>query len=157
MEIEISANQAGEANAFFEVTGFQMEVGTVATPFRRNANSLQGELAACQRYYQRINFLAETAFSTVGSGIAFSTTTALVPINLTPMRRFAISVDFANLLLEDGSGGIALTALTLEANRSNSSVATVSAIVSSGLTQFRPYLLRGDNSNSSFIGISAEL
>ena len=41
------------ANDYFEVTGVQIDIGNVALPFRTNGATIQGELAACQRYYEK--------------------------------------------------------------------------------------------------------
>jgi hypothetical protein len=41
------------ATDYLETTGWQIDIGSVALPFRTYAATIQGELAACQRYYQK--------------------------------------------------------------------------------------------------------
>jgi hypothetical protein len=61
----------GIQNNTFDIWGVQLEAGTVATPFRRNANSIQGELAACQRYYYQV---ASGLNAALGIAVNISTT-----------------------------------------------------------------------------------
>jgi hypothetical protein len=77
-ELAISFNYlaAGTAgvNDYFEVTGVQLEVGSVATPFSRSNSTFQSELSTCQRYYYRNTPGAVT--KTLGPAFATATTSA---------------------------------------------------------------------------------
>ena len=57
------ATAFGTYGQTIDIAGVQLEQGVIATPFRRAANTVQGELAACMRYYQpkRTVYMAATS------------------------------------------------------------------------------------------------
>jgi hypothetical protein len=144
------------ANDYFEVTGVQLEVGALATQFRRSSGTIQGELAACQRYYWRMNAL-ET-YSAFGVGSAASGTSAYCLIK-TPvsMRISPPSVDYSTLRLQDGVSAQTVTSLTINTGNSGNEWVYITCGVASGLTQFRPYYVTANSSLSAYLGFSAEL
>jgi hypothetical protein len=56
-------NLAGTLNNYWQITGTQLEIGNVATEFQTATGTIQGELAACQRYYWRANTLQQIGAS----------------------------------------------------------------------------------------------
>jgi hypothetical protein len=153
--IAFSSGNSVANGAVIEITGIQLELGSVATPFRRNAPSIQAELAACQRYYVRHSATTSSGwFSPFGSGFSTAQANLVMPLLVT-MRTKPSSVEFANLELSDFSTETTITNVLVSVNSNQSSALLVCA-VASGLTQFRPYALQATNS-SGFIGLSAEL
>jgi hypothetical protein len=143
-------------NDYYEVTGIQLEVGSVATQFSRAGATIQGELAACQRYYYRQGGL--NTYQTFGGGFADQTTTAIIQVPLPATMRVApTSVDFSTLNLSTGGTNTAVTSLTILSNNSGNGIAVVYPVVASGLTANRPYSLTANNSTSGYLGLSAEL
>jgi hypothetical protein len=72
-------DNAGTRAAFtIDLWGVQVEAGSVATAFQTATGTIQGELAACQRYYYRPPGNFETTVATSGSSIC-----ALIPLPVT--------------------------------------------------------------------------
>ena len=147
------------SGAYYEVAQAQLEIGSVATAFSRAGGTLQGELAACQRYYWRNTSNAAYAPLSLVTG-ASSTTVAYVPFFFPVDMRVAPTAieyptSFTGLSLGDGTNRTAVTGLSLDSPSTRST--NLNATVASGLTQYRPTFLQCNNASTAYIAFSAEL
>lgn len=149
-------NSLGIQTATIDIWGTQVEYGSKATPFQTATGSIQGELAAAQRYYWRTG--VQSAYGIFGNGSANTTTNCKIIIkNPSTLRVKAASVDYSTLATYDGSTVTAITNVVIDGNQTTPDYSEVDCTVASGLTQFRPYFLLANASGSAYIGFSAEL
>jgi hypothetical protein len=147
---------AGAAD-YFEITGVQLEVGSVATPFSRAGGTIQGELAACQRYYYRLTNAGTSG--NYGMGYAYNTTSAGNMLrHPVTMRITPTAIDYSSIELTIiGIANYPITGLGIDAGTSGPDYAMLLATGASGLTTYRPYSLKNASTAAGYIGLSAEL
>jgi len=153
------ASTAG-ADDWFEITGVQIDLGTytasTAPSFRRSGGTIQGELAACQRYYYR---------TTTGAGnfraSGFNITTAIADVCIplqTTMRVIPTSIDVtgtaADYEIRHQNTNTACNAVPTLLEAAWNSV-TIRMTVASGLTTGQG--CQGRTTANGYIGWSAEL
>jgi len=123
-------NSLGIQNNTFDIWGVQVESGSVATAFQTATGTLQGELAACQRYY----YTPTTTGINMWGGNTTSGSTYYVTVYPKQTMRISPTVVF----LSNGASGFASgapTATNINAEGFWAS-AVANATVSGGYFQF---------------------
>ncbi len=156
----VSFTPVGTAGAadYLEFTGFQVDVGSVALPFRTYAGTIQGELAACQRYYFRQT--AGAAGQHFSNGNNETTTKAVFVMPFPTIMRIAPTALEQSGTAGDYSVRHQATSTTASAVPAFESASTYAGIftttVASGLTAGNGSFARPVNS-TAYLGWSAEL
>ena len=144
------------ATMTIDLWGVQLEASSVATAFQTATGTIQGEVAACQRYYHRIAGGIAGTFTTSGVGLSSTQTGILYPFKQS-MRVTPTSIDYANLGSSDlVNATVNATLATLNGN-TTLDVGVVVLTHASGITQYRPYTAAGQSGTVGYIGFSAEL
>ena len=137
-------------NDYYDITGVQLEIGAVATPFSTASGTVQGELALCQRYYWQIygNKGIFTGFAASGSNIN-AVMNFPTEMRTSPTLTVSAASDFA----VNGVGN--LSSISIDSGLTHTKSATFNA-GGSGFTTRYGYLILG-NASTSTISMSAEL
>ena len=149
----------GIQNGTFNIWGVQVEAGSVATAFQTATGTIQGELAACQRYYWRSTASAAYPYALIGNTSGIGTGANTVSMNLyhpVTMRTNPTAVEYGGTFyVLDGTGGG--TGVTLAINVANTFSTNVTATKAGAFTQYRPYFLQAWGDAAAYIGLTAEL
>ena len=133
------------SGATFFVTGVQLEVGTVATSF--DYRPYGTELALCQRYC--VQWSGSATPYMIGQAAATNAGFAAIPYSM----RGSPTVTLANVNLNDGSVGVAVSSISTSMNGAGGAMSITSG---SGLTIGRAVIVQG-NGAVSFLRLDAEL
>jgi len=154
------AGTQGIQNNTFQIWGVQIENGSTASDFQTATGTLQGELAACQRYYYRTS--TDAAYRTYGMGQVTSTTKALISVNLpVTMRVRPTALEQNGTAADYGVLNSNATVNTCNAvptfDNSTPNITLTSFTVASGLTAGNATIGVAGNVSTSYLGWSAEL
>jgi hypothetical protein len=143
----------GVQNSTFEIWGVQLEAGSVATPFRRNAPSIQAELATCQRYYTRLIDPPGSGVGTGGTGGGASRVSVSLPVEMRVLPSISGTGTFSFW-----NGGAARSGTFNAVNVFSSKTAVeVEFDLDGAFTQGNAVKMYTQNSTSRFLELSAEL
>jgi hypothetical protein len=157
LRIDLIPADGSSGTLTYDFSRPQLEAGSVVTAFQTATGTIQGELAACQRYYYRIGPITGPSDFMMGFGTGTGSTTATIQVkNPVSLRTNASSLDFSGLGVQDGTNS-RITVTNVVLGERTPEVTNVGITVASGITQYRPYFLHQNNNSTGYLGFSAEL
>jgi len=140
-----------------EIWGAQLEAGSVATAFQTATGTIQGELAACQRYYY-LTSSADGSYTQYGMGQAYSTTAAKfsVPFPVT-MRIAPTSVVATGNIGALNINNTAINNGTIAIDSNSNNRASLVMTATSGIIAGNATTILSNGSTSTSLAFSAEL
>jgi hypothetical protein len=152
-----AANIASAAT--FTITGCQLEEAVGVSAFARNGATIQGELAACQRYYIRLggdsNYQPLSTWASAYSGTSIDTIPVPLPVT---MRVVPTTLETGTLAISDGTTVTAGTGTFSYGGSNGKQIVHMKYVHGSAvLTQYRSYCIVANNSTSAYLAFGAEL
>ena len=148
-------------NATFtvDIWGVQLEAGSKATPFQTATGTIQGELAACQRYYYQ--WTAANAFSPFATGFTSTLSTANLfkpmPVTMRITPTITTTGTAANYGIQNGTNGRVACSAVPSINQGNPDGLNVDFTTAAVLTAGGGITGNANNTTSAYLGFSAEL
>lgn len=145
-------------NDYFDVTGLQLEVGSVATPFvLAGGGNRAAELNLCRRYYERWTSLS--ANMRIGNGYATSATAARITVQFKTSKRVGpTSGDNALTALIDTSNNTLYTMTSYSLTEANAETITMTMnATSASFTTGEMIELATNNTTGAYQGWNSEI
>lgn len=139
------------------ITGVQLEVGSVATPFERRQYGQ--ELMLCQRYYQQITGVGNASgFSPIGTGFVSSASLALILIPLATTMRQAPTYSFTGTMsVNTGLVSPNLTSISTQYTGTGSTGFIMAGASAGTMTTGGSVVLYTANATTNSFAMSSEL
>jgi hypothetical protein len=157
-DFNTATNSIGIQTTTIQMWGLQVESGSVASAFQTATGTLQGELAACQRYFQRFAspsgegtfgfFMVNLYSTTAGYGVM----PAIVTMRTTPT--LGTTGTASNYRIYQG-GFYTLSSISLQSGGTNQSLIAFS--VSSSITSGGGGWISPDSGGNGYLEFRAEL
>ena len=158
-DFNVRTGSLGIQTATIGIWGVQVEAGSVATAFQTATGTIQGELAACQRYYFRWNAPTNPGMLAT-TGLGYSTTALLGYVNFpVTMRSTPSALDtsaMSTFAYDRGNTGSGNTPSSITADTTWNANIGAYQINTTGITANSIYRIYS-NAASAFVGFTAEL